>query len=209
MITRRLKERSLTVYLEYGSVLPYNGAELIYVSYTRSCLCCLFNSLQLDAVYPQGIYFTIAFAGFFIAIANTTGNAIAFANFVMLAATAKDDPRGELDVRIVHMIAIVIVAVVCLIHAIFPSLGLFLNKLLALYKLLLMILIVLVAGIVYGSKHPKGSGKNDFGDSNTTQPGTSNFTAIIYVLYSYTGWENANYVRATELTAVVIPYLPL
>lgn len=131
----------------------------------------------------------MAFATFFITIANTSGNAIAFARFVMIATSPMptNAKLKELDSKVVKLVAINIVSVVCLLHYFSHNLGRFLNKLLAIYKFCLL-LAVMIAGFCA----PRG---NDVGFNDVVKGDpVHQLRGIVLVLYSFTGWENANYV---------------
>jgi amino acid transporter len=130
---------------------------------------------------------TMAFATFFITIANTTGNAIAFARFVMIAASPTETRLEALDSKVVRLVAINIVSVVCLLHYFSHNLGRFLNKLLAIYKFCLL-LAVMIAGFCATRAN------NDGFDRDVPQNPKNQLGGIVLVLYSFTGWENANYV---------------
>jgi amino acid transporter len=130
---------------------------------------------------------TMAFATFFITIANTSGNAIAFARFVMIAALPTETKLEALDSKVVKLVAINIVSVVCLLHYFSHNLGRFLNKLLAIYKFCLLIA-VMIAGFCASRV------KNGEFDRNVAQNTKNQLGGLVLVLYSFTGWENANYV---------------
>ena len=82
------------------------------------------------------------------------------------------------------------VTLACLIHYFSSKTCTFLNRLLAWYKTVFLV-VVFAAGIAYGRKH--GSQWDD-----KTQPprrgSWEGLSAMVFVLYSYQGWENANYV---------------
>jgi amino acid transporter len=130
---------------------------------------------------------TMAFATFFVTIANTTGNAIAFARFVMIAVLPTETRLEALDSKVVKLVAINIVSVVCLLHYFSHNLGRFLNKLLAIYKFCLL-LAVMIAGFC------ATRAKNGGFDKDIPQNPKNQLGGIVLVLYSFTGWENANYV---------------
>jgi amino acid transporter len=130
---------------------------------------------------------TMAFATFFITIANTSGNAIAFARFVMIAALPTETKLEALNSKVVKLVAINIVSVVCLLHYFSHNLGRFLNKLLAIYKFCLLIA-VMIAGFCASRV------KNGEFDKNVAQNTKNQLGGLVLVLYSFTGWENANYV---------------
>lgn len=129
----------------------------------------------------------MAFATFFITIANTSGNAIAFARFVMIAALPTQTELKALDSKVVKLVAINIVSAVCLLHYFSHNLGRFLNKMLAIYKFCLL-LAVMIAGFCASRVNDVG-----FNDEVPRNP-EHQLRGIVLVLYSFTGWENANYV---------------
>lgn len=154
-------------------------------------------SAQLDRTLRPGLMWTMAFATFFITIANISGNAIAFARFVMIAALPTNRSLVDLDSKVVKLIAISILSVVCLLHYLSSNLGRFLNKLLALYKLCLLVAVMSTGFWAYRINK---AGLDDDTLINAVPQGTeSKLGAVVLVLYSFTGWENANYVRRSLL----------
>lgn len=95
---------------------------------------------------------------------------------------------SELDDRLVRYLAVSVVTLVCLIHWHSSRAGLFLNKLVAWYKTILL-LVIFIAGMVYSGKK-NNSQWNDSGDRGTTD----GMAGMVLIFYSYQGWENANYV---------------
>lgn len=69
--------------------------------------------------------------------------------------------------------------------------GLFLNRIFAYYKVGLLASIF-IAGTA--ARHHPGSGADDWNRSRTGYSNSRTLSALIYILYSYQGWENANYV---------------
>lgn len=169
----------LLVYLEFGNALPFNGGELVY----------------LDEIYrsPE-LLATILFSGFFLLLANSYGNSIQFAKHILISALPELEESKELDPRLIRYIAISVVTLVCLIHWFSSRAGLFLNKLVAWYKTILL-LVVFIAGMRYSGKH--GS---EWNDSGHTASATDGMAGMVMIFYSYQGWENANYV-AGEIRA--------
>ena len=137
--------------------------------------------------FTSFLKYYMRFSSFFILVSNTTANALAFARFVMLAALPQSTKITDLDPNVVKLIAVDILSVVCLLHAFSSRLGLVLNKVLALYKLVLL-LAVFIAGLCVGRRDLSVEP-----DQDAVLP-QSTIGAIVLVLYSYTGWENANYV---------------
>lgn len=148
--------------------------------------------IQLDEIYyyPE-LLATIIFSGFFLVLGNSYGNSVTFAKHVMLAVEPDYATTTELDTRQVRFIAIVVLSAVCLLHYFSNKFGLFLNKLFALFKVILLIT-VFVAGIKAANKD--GSGRNDFRETHGERKSVDGLAAMVLIFYAYQGWENANYV---------------
>lgn len=172
----------LLVYLEFGNALPFNGGELIY----------------LDEIYRRPeLLATVLFSGYFIFLGNSYGNSIQFAKHVLISANQDVSFSTELDTRLVRYIAISVITLVCFIHGYSSKAGLFLNKLLAWYKVILLI-VVFAAGMRYSDKHGS-QWKDDTIPSNGSS--MDGLAAMVLIFYTYQGWENANYV-AGEIRAL-------
>ncbi|KIW06544.1 uncharacterized protein PV09_02974 [Verruconis gallopava] len=175
----------LFIYLEYGSALPFTGGELIY----------------LDEVFywPQ-LLATMLASSFFLILWNSSPNSFAFAKHVLLASIPTANSSQDFDPRLIRFIAFSILTTICLLHYFSSKLGLFLNKVLALFKACLL-LSIFIAGMVATRK--PNSGTIDWsvkhGPKGKTN-GADSIAAFVLILYSYTGWENANYV-AGEIKA--------
>lgn len=114
------------------------------------------------------------------------------------------------------------VAVVCLIHAFTPKLGIWLSNGLGCFKLVLLLLVVFTGFAALAGKtvvpSPNnfssfhGPGTATVGGPETSMAGEAAgyALALLQVGYSYSGWENANYVRITwvPFLAVIISDLP-
>ncbi|KAL7267445.1 hypothetical protein RUND412_009973 [Rhizina undulata] len=177
----------LFVYLEFGIAFPVNGGEMIY----------------LDESYPIPRYFATCIYGiFFILLGNTAANGIAFAKY-MLVAFSPETPNP--DPRLQKFVAVVCLTFVCLIHLFSRKMGIMINNVLAVYKVLLLSFVV-VAGFacMAGARVDEGGEAPGYGLNNLKdmfkgyQPrGPHDYaTAMLGVLYSFQGWENANYVLA-------------
>ncbi|KAF2087291.1 hypothetical protein K490DRAFT_65684 [Saccharata proteae CBS 121410] len=167
---------------------------------------------------------TVLVTGIFYATANTAGNAIAFSKSVLVAANANTVQQNVTtsgctsnvaptvdvyDASLVQGIAIMVVTIVCFLHFVWSKLGLFLNRLFALYKIGLL-LAVAGAGFhhaVRATNAPGDStsnpltdwGKHDCGPGKQGNP--PSLAALVLIFYAYEGWENANYV-AGEIEAL-------
>jgi amino acid transporter len=130
---------------------------------------------------------------------NTYGNSVTFAKHVMLAANPSTSISTELDSRMIRFIAIVVLTVVCLLHYFSSRFGLFMNKVLAIFKLLLLVTVI-IAG-VNAAKEP-GSGLKDFEESYGKKNSADGLAAMVLILYAYSGYENANYVSPSPTCEV-------
>ncbi len=134
---------------------------------------------------------TVLYSGFFIAFGNTAGNAVAFAKYSLAAASPQIEKTTQFDKRLVNLIAIGILTIICFLHYFSRKMGLFLNRSLAWYKIGLLTT-VFIAGTA--ARHKQDSGANDWYEVKAQKSGVDTLSALIYVFYSYQGWENANYV---------------
>ncbi|KAK4169529.1 phosphatidylinositol 4-kinase-like protein [Cladorrhinum sp. PSN259] len=174
--------------LEYGTALPRSGGEKVY----------------LERVYQRPRYLaTCIFAVQFVLFAISTGGSISFASYFLRAITG-DAKEGE---WINRGIAIASVSVVCLIHSFAPRWGVWLSNGLGAFKLVLLTLLVCtgfaaLAGNM-ASDPPNPSNFSSFHGpdyleatehSTATQTAAGYALALLQVQYSYSGWENANYV---------------
>lgn len=146
----------------------------------------------MDEVYPKpDLLATILFSGFFLVLGNSYGNSVTFAKQVMLASDSSYENTTQLDNRVIRLIAIVVLSTVCLLHYFSNRFGLFLNKVFALFKTVLLFT-VFVAGAKAAGK--EGSGYADFNKMHGTSNTADGLAAMVLIFYSYQGWENANYV---------------
>ncbi|KAL5614803.1 hypothetical protein BROUX41_004892 [Berkeleyomyces rouxiae] len=183
----------LFVYLEFGTALPRSGGEKVY----------------LERVYRKPVYLaTCIFAVQFVLFAVSTSNSISFSSYVLFAATG-DEKIGSWANR---GIAVGIVTMVSCIHAFTPRAGIYIGNGLGAFKLVLL-LFVICSGFSALGGHRKvpdphnfssfdgGSSRSSENDLSTSATAAGYATALLQVLYSYSGWENANYV----LTEVRVP----
>lgn len=155
---------------------------------TRSEDCAFTDESQLSRTLKPRLISTLACAAFFVMVGKGVANALAFARFVTVAALPNFSDGQALDPKVIKLLAVNIVSVVCLIHYFSTDLGRLLNKITAAYKLGLVIV-----GFASGFwATGVGLGRED--DQPPTPDATSRLGAFVLVLYSYSGWENANYV---------------
>jgi amino acid transporter len=135
----------------------------------------------------------------FILLTHFAGNTIAFAKLVLQAFEPGDvNP----DYRLQKFIALCLLTAVCLLHIFSRKMGIFVNNMLALYKVTLVTFIIMVGFAAMAGG--RGKGVNNGGTYGLKNWDTAMVTktmsmweysnAILGVLWAYTGWENANYV---------------
>ncbi|KAB5558261.1 phosphatidylinositol 4-kinase-like protein [Coniochaeta sp. 2T2.1] len=177
----------LFVYLEYGTALPRSGGEKVY----------------LERVYQRPRYLaTCIFAVQFVLFAVSTANSISFSSYILKAAT--DDAQNGTWLN--RGISVAAITVVCSIHSFTPRLGIWLSNGLGAFKLILLLLVVCtgfaaLAGRTvvpsphnFSSFHGPGSAHRAEEDTLASSTAAGYALALLQVLYSYSGWENANYV---------------
>lgn len=137
----------------------------------------------------------------FVLFAISTGNSISFSNYILRAATGEAQDGSWLN----RGISVAAITVVCLIHAFAPRWGIWLSNGFGAFKLVLLSLLVCTgfAALAGTMAVPKPNnfasfhGDND--EATSTQSAGGYALALLQVLYSYSGWENANYVGASSL----------
>ncbi|KAK9245247.1 amino acid permease-domain-containing protein [Lipomyces tetrasporus] len=167
----------LSVFLEFGLAIPKSGGEKNY----------------LERVYRKPKYLmTCVFLGQMILLGFSAGNSLAFGRYVLFA-TGVDFP-SERSSRIV---AVLCITFVVLVHGTRPAIGTKLFNALGIFKVILLILVVLIGFVALLGWLPidnPGNFENAFENSGFGG-GTYNYaTALLRIVYSYRGWENANYV---------------
>src|SRR5690606_30784611 len=139
------------------------------------------------------------FAVLFVLLGNTAANCIAFAKQIIQAF------RPEIanpDQNLVKFIALCVITLVCLIHFFSRKMGIVMNNLLALYKLVLLTFVVVsgfaalggarVGGSRAGDTYGTENFKNSFKTNGDTRSPRDYAGAMLSVLYAFQGWENAN-----------------
>jgi amino acid transporter len=146
--------------------------------------------MQLDEVFrsPE-LFAAILFSMFFITVPNTDGNSLQFAKHVLLTALPDVTDTTQLDKRLISLVAICVLTFVSFIHYFSRNSGLLLNLVFAIYKIILVFIFVVCGCIASGQSD---NGKSDWGDQPIQSKNA--LAAMIYIIYSYQGWENANYV---------------
>jgi amino acid transporter len=114
---------------------------------------------------------------------------------VLLTAQPDITDTTQLDKRLISFVAICVLTVVSFIHYFSRNLGLLLNRFFAIYKIVLLFIFVICGCIAIDRP---GNGLSDWGNQPIQH--TNVLAAMIHIIYSYQGWENANYVREIILS---------
>jgi len=123
----------------------------------------------------------------------SSGNSLAFGRYVLFAA-GSNEPGGWQA----RGIAIACITFAIVLHATLPKWGMRLFNILGVFKVIVLLLIVF-SGFAALNGHLKIDKPNNFENSFSFDPGMGggvyNYaSALLRIIYSYKGWENANYV---------------
>jgi amino acid transporter len=112
-----------------------------------------------------------------------------FADFVLQCAI---DPNAIEDERLLRFLAVVILTFLCALHYRSARMARKLNVTLAGLKIV-MLIVVMVAGAVKASKERVSWSET------TSDEASSTAAAFLLILFSFGGWENATFVRASSI----------
>ncbi|KAH8890092.1 amino acid transporter [Thozetella sp. PMI_491] len=171
----------LSVYLEFGLAIPRSGGEKNY----------------LERVYRRPRYLaTCIFAVQMVLLGFSAGNSLAFGRYVLLALGGE-----SLDGWPARTIGVACITAVVLLHSTLPRWGLRLATLLGVFKVIILLLIVF-SGFAVLAGYRLVPNPHNFDNAFSVGRGEgwggggayAYATALLQVVYSYKGWENANYV---------------
>ncbi|KAI1177036.1 amino acid/polyamine transporter I [Nemania sp. FL0916] len=171
----------LSVWLEFGLAIPRSGGEKNY----------------LERIYRHPRYLaTCVLASQMILLGFSSGNALAFGRYILAASgsTLGDGwaARG---------IGVAATTFAVTLHAVFPKWGIRLVNVLGIFKVVILLFIVF-SGFAALAGHLRVPKPNNFDNAfelavTEDYGGTGAYgyaNALLNVVYSYKGWENANYV---------------
>ncbi|KAI1076893.1 amino acid transporter [Whalleya microplaca] len=171
----------LSVFLEFGLAIPLSGGEKNY----------------LERVYRHPRYLaSCVLASQMVLLGFSSGNSLAFGRYVLAAAGSTEG-----DGWTARGIAIGCITFAVLLHSTLPKWGLRLVNLLGIFKVVILLLIVFSGFAAIAGRlrvPPPGNFHNAFDIEVTEDYGGQGAygyaTALLRIIYSYKGWENANYV---------------
>lgn len=171
----------LSVFLEFGLAIPRSGGEKNY----------------LERVYRRPKYVaTCVLAAQMLLLGFSSGNALAFGRYVLFAS-GSEAPDGWAA----RGIAIACITFAVTLHATLPKWGIRLFNVLGVFKVGVLLFIVF-SGFAALNGNLKIEKPNNFEDAMRIEEGDgyggggayAYSTALLRIIYSYKGWENANYV---------------
>ncbi|KAK3215676.1 hypothetical protein GRF29_8g738518 [Pseudopithomyces chartarum] len=171
----------LSVFLEFGLAIPRSGGEKNY----------------LERVYRHPKYVaTCVLASQMILLGFSSGNSLAFGRYVLFAS-GSEAPDGWAA----RGIAIACVTFAVGLHVVLPKWGIRLFNVLGVFKVIVLIFIVF-SGFAALAGHLKIEKPNNFDNAFRLEVGEgyggggayAYCQALLRIIYSYKGWENANYV---------------
>jgi amino acid transporter len=171
----------LSVFLEFGLVIPLSGGEKNY----------------LERVYRHPRYLaSCVLATQMILLGFSTGNSIAFGRYVLFAS-GNTEPDGWAA----RGIGTLCISFAVLLHSLLPKWGMRLVNVLGVFKVVILLLIIF-SGFAALAGHRLVPDPHNFdepfkfhlGEGWGSGGAYAYAQALLRVIYSYKGWENANYV---------------
>lgn len=171
----------LSVFLEFGLAIPRSGGEKNY----------------LERVYRHPrLLATCVLMSQMILLGFSSGNALAFGRYILLAAG-----KDKADNWQARGIGIVCITFVVLLHSTLPKWGIRLFSALGVFKVVILLFIIF-SGFAALAGHRKIPDPHNFDHAFRLETGDgyggggayAYATALLRIVYSYKGWENANYV---------------
>ncbi|KAI9509546.1 amino acid transporter [Russula earlei] len=184
----------LFVWLEFGSMFPRSGGEKVY----------------LEAIYRRPRYLaTVIFSANAIILGFSASNCIVFAQNILVSA------GHSADRWVVRGIAIGVIGFTTLLHGFTPRLGVYVMNVLTLFKTFILVFIVVTGWAVLSGntrvKNPHSNFHHAFAGSSTSSNDVCTSalsrcitchlltyiqyaTAMFKIIFSYSGWQNVNYV---------------
>lgn len=141
----------------------------------------------------------------FVALGNLSGNALAFGTFIMKASGSKKS--AEEDKGAIIAIAIAAITACVLIHLLSRRGGIIMNNCFAVLKVAILLVIIILGfmkagGADLGGDSPKATDNFELDNSfeNTVNDVPSIANSLLFVLYTYSGWEQPFHVLAEVRT---------
>ncbi|CAK7903670.1 low-affinity methionine permease [[Candida] anglica] len=185
----------LLIFLEFALNLPFrNGGEK--------------NYLLRAFPNPKGLAGCV-YAFQMVLLGFSSGNSFAFGKYFLYAFGYNVDGQDEEDWR-VKLVGVACISGCVWVHMKWPNQGTKLFNFLGIFKIGILVLIILLGAIKLVTGTEPGSVSNSVSssvssNSNSISSSSSSYSiaiALLEIIYSFKGWENANYV----LSEVSNPY---
>ncbi|KAL1851095.1 hypothetical protein Daus18300_012642 [Diaporthe australafricana] len=171
----------LSVFLEFGLAIPRSGGEKNY----------------LERVYRHPRYLaTCVLASQMILLGFSSGNSLAFGRYVLFAS-GSTEPDGWAA----RGLGIACATFAVVLHSVLPKWGLRLVNVLGVFKVVILVFIVFSGFAALAGRRLVPNPHNfdrafviEEGDGYGNGGAYGYATALLRIVYSYKGWENANYV---------------
>ncbi len=153
--------------------------------------------MELEYIFPRPKFLVTCMYGIvFILLGNLSGNAIAFGNYVMIAANHPNASRAD-----IIGLAIAALTVAILLHICSRRGGIIINNLFTVIKVLILIAII-VMGFIKASGHKLGGADKSTDNfdprksfSSSHRGGVADYSSsLLYISYTYSGFEQPFYV---------------
>jgi amino acid transporter len=141
-------------------------------------------------IFGDGLLAYTCYAALFVGVFNSATNIMQIGRETLIAISPDKDPNGDL-MRFIGIFALIII---CLIQLFSSRAGRVLNRFLALVKITFLI-VLFGFGCAYISKY---GGQTHFTEKIQGITSFNYAQALLVVLYSYDGWENATFVSDTQ-----------
>ncbi|KAF5022866.1 hypothetical protein F66182_5099 [Fusarium sp. NRRL 66182] len=171
----------LSVFLEFGLAIPRSGGEKNY----------------LERVYRRPRYLaTCVLAAQMLLLGFSSGNALAFGRYVLFASGREIADGWE-----ARGIAVACVTFAVVLHSTLPKWGIRLFNVLGIFKVVILLFIV-CSGFAALAGRLRVPNPHNFDNAFRIEEGDgyggggayAYSNALLNIIYSYKGWENANYV---------------
>lgn len=184
--------------------VPRSGGEKNYVSSSNSTrIRTSPNYAQFEYIYSRPRFLaTCIFAVDFIVFSNASGNAVAFAIYLMRAAGLPDNASA------IRGVAIAAITAACLLHASWRKGGILLNNAITIIKVAILLLIIVLgfaarAGASFGHGRVQTTNFDVHTSFANPRGATATYAnSFIYVIGAYNGFRQPFYVSVHQCPPV-------
>jgi amino acid transporter len=134
---------------------------------------------------------TCVFAAIYITLGHIAGNGIAFARGSLPMVGVDNPTPGQ-----VNGVGVAAITLACLLHGFWRAGGIWANKIISVIKVCILLVIIVTGFVAWGGGFDSVT-ENAFQSGKTFDKGSPyGYTeSFISVVFSYSGFMNANYVR--------------